>query len=225
MKLVVKTLYYLFIVALVGVGGLLLLTHAPLSHKLQMKIVQSGSMMPAIKVGSVVVITPRAPYEVGDIITFTSERMDMPVTHRVFAKTKDAGRTIYITKGDANEEPDVSQIPEKNVIGKVVLTIPYLGYIIDFARKPIGFFFLIGLPATLVILDELLVIAGEVRAWRRKRHGVVVTTRVESHTSLRSTHRQEIKSFIPKTRHPIVQMGMDGVVISKMKIKQTRVYT
>jgi signal peptidase I len=153
MKLVVKTLYYLFIVALVGVGGLLLLTHAPLSHKLQMKIVQSGSMMPAIKVGSVVVIMPRAPYEVGEIITFTSERMDMPVTHRVFAKTKEAGRTTYVTKGDANEEPDLSSVPERNVIGKVVLTIPYLGYIIDFARKPMGFTFLIGIPATLFMVE------------------------------------------------------------------------
>jgi signal peptidase len=224
MKLVVKTLYYLFIVALVGVGGLLLLTHAPLSHKLQMKIVQSGSMMPAIKVGSVVVIMPRAPYEVGEIITFTSERMDMPVTHRVFAKTKEAGRTTYVTKGDANEEPDLSSVPERNVIGKVVLTIPYLGYIIDFARKPMGFTFLIGIPATLVILDELLVITGEVRAWRRKRH-ITVTAASESHASVRSEHRPEVKPFMPKARNPIVQMGMDGVVISKMKIKQTRVYT
>ncbi len=219
MKSLFKAFYYLFIVALIGVGGLLLLTHAPLSNKMQMKIVQSGSMTPSIQVGSVVVIVPHAPYEVGDVITFTSERMNMPVTHRVFAKDKASGRTFYITKGDANEEPDLSQVPEKNVIGKVMLTIPYLGYIIDFARKPMGFIFLIGIPAMLVILDELLVIAGEVRAWRgaRRQRAVTQARRGRQPSSIPI---QKPEVILPRTRIQTIPVSMDGIILPKIRMKR-----
>jgi len=41
------------------------------------------------------------------------------------------------------------------IIGKVVLIIPYLGYPIAFAKTKIGLWFLILLPAGLIIFVEI----------------------------------------------------------------------
>lgn len=92
-------------------------------------IVLSGSMSPAIPAGSVVVIDERADYEelhVGDIIAYRLSN-GQSVTHRI-AGRKDEG---LITKGDANEYKDTFQVTEEQVQGKVLFTVPKLGYALD----------------------------------------------------------------------------------------------
>jgi len=42
-------------------------------------------------------------------------------------------------------------VKKENVIGKVIFTIPYIGYIGYFVRTPIGFTLLIIIPASLLI--------------------------------------------------------------------------
>jgi signal peptidase len=67
--------------------------------------VYTGSMEPAIPVGSVVVIKPANPetLKVGDIICFKTEaESPKTVTHRIIGITSQG----FITKGDANEDPD-----------------------------------------------------------------------------------------------------------------------
>ena len=120
----------------------------------------TGSMEPALPVGSVVVIKPVDPETLkeGDIICF---KLSEPtsITHRII-NTTDQG---FITKGDANEDPDTWIVKKENVIGKVISTIPYIGYIGYFVRTPLGFILLIIIPATLLIIIETRNIIKELK--------------------------------------------------------------
>lgn len=166
MKYVTNTLYTTLIATLLLVAGLFLATLLPLPGKVEVKIVKSGSMEPAIPTGSVVVIAPSSVYAVGDVITFGKDSVrEVPTTHRIHEITD----TGFITKGDANEEADVNPVFTRDVIGKVYVHVPYAGFVLDFARKPMGFALLIGLPALLIIIDELFTIIGEVGKLRRRR--------------------------------------------------------
>ena len=126
--------------------------------------VLSGSMEPAIKMGSVVVVKPADDYKIGDVITFGSySKTKPPTTHRIHNIKVLKGRVSYITKGDANEEPDNREISEREIIGKVLFSIPYLGYAVDFTKKPIGFALIIIIPAGIVIADEVKKIYAELK--------------------------------------------------------------
>ncbi|MBE0512628.1 signal peptidase I [Candidatus Bathyarchaeota archaeon] len=123
----------------------------------------TGSMEPAIPVGSIVVIKPVDPetLRVGDVICF---KLSQPtsITHRIINITNEG----FITKGDVNEDPDTWTVKKENVIGKVTSTIPYIGYIGYFVRTPIGFILLIIIPATLLIIMEIRNIIKELEKSR-----------------------------------------------------------
>jgi len=120
-------------------------------------IVESGSMEPAIKTGSVVVSVPQKFYQINDIVTFRyGNKGNQPVTHRIEVRKFDAsGAAIYQTSGDANKAFDPLEITDDNIIGKVVISVPYLGYVANFAKTLKGFIFLIIIPATIIIYEEL----------------------------------------------------------------------
>lgn len=168
-NIVGKTFYALFILLLVAVAGLFLSTMLPIPGAVEVKIVKSGSMEPAIPTGSLVFVRPSESYAVGDVITFGRDTAaEIPTTHRIIG-VDGAGSTIqYQTMGDANEDPDPRAIAPGEVIGKVFLSVPYAGYILDFARTPWGFALMIGIPAGLIIVDEVLRIVVEVQKMRRK---------------------------------------------------------
>ncbi|KKQ46617.1 MAG: Type I signal peptidase, partial [Candidatus Woesebacteria bacterium GW2011_GWD1_38_10] len=73
------------------------------------------------------------------------------------------GEPEYVTKGDANEDFDPPKISDKDIIGKVRLTIPYLGYLAFAAKKPWGFILLVIVPATIFIYEELKAVLKELR--------------------------------------------------------------
>ncbi len=163
-------LYYGLIVGVVFLGALLLMPLVPVPGNIEVKIVQSGSMEPEIKTGSLIVMRPTEDYQVGDIITFYFERGDqVPTTHRI-VEVNEVGRSIsYLTKGDANNAPDPRPIPRNQVLGEVLFSIPYLGFILDFAKKPLGFVLLIGIPAGFVLFDEGIALWNELRKLRTKK--------------------------------------------------------
>src|SRR5690606_13778233 len=79
--------------------------------------------------GSVIATIPRAEYAVGDIVTFVGTSVNTtPTTHRIVGIESEAGETLFITKGDANEEEDYRRVGEDEILGKVFLSIPYAGY-------------------------------------------------------------------------------------------------
>lgn len=122
-------------------------------------VILSGSMEPNIPTGSVA-FTLKAPvYSVGDVITFAPDpESNNLVTHRIVdikrAETY-YGDAVYFTKGDRNSDPDSGQISEKAIAGKVVYSVPYVGYIGHWAKSPQGFILFVIVPATIIIYEEL----------------------------------------------------------------------
>ena len=168
-----KILYTTFYIGIIAIIVLLLVALFPVKGNYQIKIVKSGSMEPSIKTGSVVVIKPSKSYTVGDVVTFGRDtKTDIPTTHRIVSSRAQDGVIMFTTKGDANEDKDANEIRQSEVSGKVLFDVPYFGYIIDLARKPLGFAVLIIIPALIVVYDEGAKIVKEIRKMRKKKEEV-----------------------------------------------------
>ena len=103
----------------------------------EMYHVVSGSMEPAISVGSIVFVkqVDYTEIESGDIITFYGGLgKNTVVTHRVVENQ--TGNFKLITKGDANTKEDVNPVEYSQIIGKVILTIPYIGNLLMMISSP-----------------------------------------------------------------------------------------
>jgi signal peptidase len=91
-------------------------------------IIASGSMAPILNPGDIAIIisVPPRTIKIGDIIQYYTA--DMMVIHRVTDTYTAGGTRWFITKGDANTEPD-DPVNQNQVIGKSVFTIPQLGLV------------------------------------------------------------------------------------------------
>lgn len=104
---------------------------ASFMYGIRIYYVTSGSMEPQIKTGSACIVDTRvsdAEIAPGTVIAF--ETGGLKICHRVI-KLTDEG---YITKGDANNCADPGIVTKDQVTGKVIGSIPYLGYGIYFIR-------------------------------------------------------------------------------------------
>ena len=101
-------------------------------------VVLSGSMEPELSVGDMIIVVPSDSYVVDDVVVFQSGRMS--VVHRIIGIE---GEEV-ITQGDANNAPD-DPIALSAVKGKVIFAIPYVGYLVNVIKTPIGTMVLIGL--------------------------------------------------------------------------------
>lgn len=165
-----KIIYNFFIICLIALALLLVLPILPINSNFKILAVLSGSMEPKIHVGSVVIIKPMTSYRVGEIITFSQEdSTKIPVTHRIVGIKSENEKIIYITKGDANNNSDGQEIDRDKVWGKMFFTIPYLGYVINFAKQPMGFMLLIVIPSVIIIYDEILKIKNEILKMKKKK--------------------------------------------------------
>ena len=108
----------------------------------QLKTVLSGSMEPTFKTGSVIAVTPLkdpAQLKKGDIITF-KESEDMTITHRINNVVGSGKDLKFVTKGDNNNAPDENAVLPQNIEAVYTgFTIPYLGYVVNFAHTKTGF--------------------------------------------------------------------------------------
>lgn len=89
--------------------------------------IQSGSMLPEIEVGEIVVLCKSNKYKEQDIITYKMDNSYF-ITHRIIKITKDG----YITKGDFNNTLDESIVMEEQIQGKVIFHSKLLGKIYEF---------------------------------------------------------------------------------------------
>ena len=108
-------------------------------------------MEPEIMTGSVVFSTLKnEEVNKGDIVVFKSpDNEEITVIHRVM----DINGEEYTTKGDNNENEDSWVLFKSNILGTVIFTIPYLGYVIDFMKTPLGFGLVLGIPALILIIS------------------------------------------------------------------------
>lgn len=161
--------YYLLILVLVVISFSTTFSVMQIPGGSRVFVVQSGSMEPAIKTGSVVFVVPAKEYKEKDVITYLSnpqaniKDVKATVTHRVVSISNAEGRKTFKTKGDANQTPDSENVTESQVLGKVFFSVPFLGYPVAFAKTQMGFVFLIVIPATVIVYSELVSIKNEAK--------------------------------------------------------------
>ena len=122
-------------------------------------LIQSGSMQPALKIGSVVVDKKIDKYKKGDIITY--KQLGKIITHRIDSTVEKNGEVFYRTKGDANNGLDSFLVKKSDVFGKVLFPVPYVGYLMSFVRTKLGIFLLIIIPSVWFIILEAKYIKKE----------------------------------------------------------------
>lgn len=121
------------------------------------EVVISGSMEPAIQTGSVVIVRPvdLSVIQQGDIVMFSSLDKKGLTTHRVVKIEHETG-LWFITKGDANNNPDITPVLPDQIVGIVTFNIPYLGLLAGFIKTPLGFILFFLIPAVILIGREML---------------------------------------------------------------------
>lgn len=140
-------------------------------------VVVSSSMSPTIRAGDAVIVNevPATAVDEGDVITFIDgkqasiqggEAGEDLITHRVVEIVRTENGIAFETKGDANEEADRELVPASALVGRVMFSIPSIGYVITFAGTRLGFIALIALPLGLLVLGEIYDLARAVRSER-----------------------------------------------------------
>lgn len=186
LELLASILLNTTLLALIGVGALVVGSLLPVFGAHRVFVVQSGSMEPALLTGSVILINPESIYHTGDIVTWQPANGGTPITHRIVKEISDSETARYQTKGDANESED-AVISRSQIVGKVVFHVPYLGYPVSFAKRPIGFILLILFPSLLIVFDEILNLRQGYMAYRYRKRERKQTTVSQSIPSIQKS--------------------------------------
>lgn len=138
--------------------------------------VLSGSMEPALPVGSTVIVRakPAAEIAVGDVITFTDRDTGSAetriVTHRVVAVQPGP---VFVTRGDANNADDPGVVEAADVRGAQWYHVPYVGLLRERLFTPPGAFFALGFAllcaAAYLLVPRTRTAAAPERGRRRDR--------------------------------------------------------
>lgn len=129
-----------------------------------MLAVASGSMVPTLNVGDLIVVQGGlsvsdvvAEYETGDVIVFHKPgNPDELIVHRAVEKHGSEGNLYLQTKGDHNAGKDPWNIYESDLVGKVVGVIPYFGHVPLFVHTREGMLVIVILIVILVLLEFLI---------------------------------------------------------------------
>lgn len=172
-RYLISVFSYAIFIFLMLIGGTLLLYIADIKIRaakgdysapvFNAYVVLSGSMLPEIQIKDIVVTkkVPAEELEVSDIITFISPDSrfgGISVTHRIIDKYYDEslGTYSYRTQGDNNNVADSVLVPSSNVLGKVILKIPKLGYIQDILSSKGGLIIFILIPCLVILSYDIM---------------------------------------------------------------------
>ena len=126
-----------------------------------------------LHVGDLIIIQGIDPKEIkvapepdGDIIVFHQPHGGNElIVHRAVKKEIGAdGKIYFTTQGDANSDPDSVPVPEDQVIGKVILRIPWIGHVALFLHNSSGIFIIIVLIVILVIVEFVIPVFSSEKA-------------------------------------------------------------
>ncbi len=131
-----------------------LLTKTSLLPNAKSFVISTGSMEPAIPVGSIIYTMKKSEYRVGEIIAFLKGKG--VVSHRVVGTTMVGNNKYYLTKGDANNGVDEDLVQERSIYGKIVTFIPEVGKIILFYKNPFGIILGTVLPTLLFLVTKII---------------------------------------------------------------------
>jgi signal peptidase I len=104
------------------------------SGLIKSQIVLTGSMIPAINPGDLVISTTpdkKVP-EIGDVVVYTGKRFDgtsvASFAHRIIGGNATTGFTV---KGDNNPDPDTQKPVLSEIEGVVLFTVPFVGKLLN----------------------------------------------------------------------------------------------
>ena len=172
-RYIVSVISYAIFIFLLLIGGTLLLYIADIKIRaskgdysapvFNAYVVLSGSMLPTIKIKDIVVTKKieEERLEVGDVITFISPDTrfgGISVTHRIIEKVYDESSGVYKyrTQGDANNVADAVLVPNENILGKVIVKVPKLGYIQDLLASKGGLIVLVLIPCLAILSFDIM---------------------------------------------------------------------
>jgi len=118
---------------ILGAGAVLLVAVAvPRLAGATAYTVQTGSMRPTLPPGTLVVVRPAEPDEIGigSVVTYQLESGRPEVaTHRVvqIGINNATGERVFRTKGDANDAVDLLPVRPVQVRGELWYAVPYVG--------------------------------------------------------------------------------------------------
>ncbi|MEA2056131.1 MAG: signal peptidase I [Patescibacteria group bacterium] len=141
-------------------------------NKFNFYVVGSGSMQPALSTGSLIMTRKMDSYYPGDTISFSllssrskffSKNKKYILTHRIVQARNLNSNPLYLTKGDANQVADQNWIKQAQIIGKVILAIPLIGFALIYLHSPIGLFIFLVLFLTnfLIFVYKLAILFND----------------------------------------------------------------
>ncbi|MBI2971920.1 MAG: signal peptidase I [Candidatus Aenigmarchaeota archaeon] len=86
--------------------------------------VVSNSMEPILYRGDLLLVTGVDNPAVGDIVIYEHPQARITIVHRIIGITDEG----YVLKGDHNAAPDRAIVTKEQVLGKVWIAMPLLGY-------------------------------------------------------------------------------------------------
>lgn len=165
-----KAIKILIILVIILLGSIILISYLPIPGNYSILSVQSGSMEPAISMGSIVIIKPSKEYKINEIITIQDPaNKSISVTHRIVDIINTDNTIGFVTKGDANESFDSEKRDIEDILGKVIIHIPYLGYVISFIKTSPGLLMTIIVPSLVIIISEINKIQIEINKIKLNR--------------------------------------------------------
>jgi signal peptidase len=152
-----KTIFLLVIVVVSTLGGYGLFM-AAMGTTTPLVVVTSGSMIPTLERGDLLVLQGRAEEDIaiGDIVVYTAPGYDAPIVHRVVRIEEVDGEIRYFTQGDNNDYVDSGYRTYKDIVGVQVLRIPYLGHVSLFLKTTTGTVIAVILILLLLIVPEFV---------------------------------------------------------------------
>jgi signal peptidase len=119
---------------------------------------------PTLHVGDLIIVQGVDPEEInaanypdGDIIVFHKPLGGNElIVHRAIANQTIDDEIYFTTRGDGNTGSDSTPVPGDQVVGKVILRIPWIGHIALFLRNSSGIFIIIILIVILVIVEFVI---------------------------------------------------------------------
>lgn len=130
----------------------------------------SKAFAPTLHTGDLIIVEGVKPEDIyaaplnlsgrsGDILVFRAIGSDELIVHRAVERKIDpnTGKIEFITQGDNNDAPGPSSpTPAENVIGKVIMRIPWVGYIALYIRNSTGILLIAIVVIVIIAIESVL---------------------------------------------------------------------
>lgn len=132
-KKVMNIIEYIIIFLVISVNAILIFksmhnpNKSPSIFGKKAFVIISGSMIPEIQIGDVVLINETDAVSVGNVIAF--RRDSSVIVHRIVKEMQINGQTMYQTKGDNNNIEDKELVDVSSIEGVMFGKIPFIGKI------------------------------------------------------------------------------------------------